>query len=302
MPIFAMNPNNTSENAPGGTVRAGMFATHRFKHQCANRDCHRGKLWSRWLTRTESVQFAGENYCCAACAEDALELAIGNYLSHCRPEAGRPFRIPLGLVLISRGSLTNPQLQAALNLQREQPAKRLGALLSEMGLLTEEDLVAALGVQWSCPVYPLEKGRAQLDCVGLLPFAVSQSCGVLPVHHSPATGMLHLAFTKRIDHTLLYSIEQMLGYRIAPCVASERAVAEVLHLMRRPLIAQETVFDSIRQSREMARIAVNYASKLHAAKVLATVVADYIWLRLENSFGMHHLLFQTRAEVFEQYP
>jgi hypothetical protein len=298
----AMNPGNNSENMAAGTERAGLLAMSRFRHQCANRDCHRARLWSRWLTRTEAVQFAGGNYCCAACAEEALELAIGNYLSHFHREAERPYRIPLGLLLISRGSLTNSQLQAALTLQREHPTKRLGSLLSEMGLLTEPDLVAALGVQWSCPVYPLEKGRAHLDCVGLLPFALLQSCGVLPVHHSSANGTLHLAFTKRIDHTLLYSIEQMLGYRVAPCVASERAVAEVLHLVRKALVARETVFDSIRQPREMARIAVNYASKLHAARVFATVVADYIWLRLENSFGMHHLLFQSRAEAFEQQP
>ena len=297
-----MNPGNNPENLAAGTLRAGVLAMSRFKHQCANPNCHRAKLWSRWLTRTETVQFAGANYCCAACAEEALELAIGNHLSHCRRKAERPYRVPLGLLLISRGSLTNSQLQAALSLQREHPTKRLGSLLSEMGLLTEEDLVAALGVQWSCPVYPLEKGRAHLECVGLLPFALLQSCGVLPVHHSSANGTLHLAFTKRIDHTLLYSIEQMLGFRVAPCVASERAVTEVLHLVRRALISQETVFDSIRHPREMARIAVNYASKLHAARVFATVVADYIWLRFENSFGMHHLLFQTRAEVFEQHP
>jgi len=297
----AINPGNASENTATGMER-GVLAMNRFKHQCANRDCHRGNLWSRWLTRTEAMQFAGANYCCAACAEEALELVIGSYLSHFRREAERPYRVPLGLLLISRGSLTNSQLQAALNLQREHPSKRLGSLLSEMGLLTEEDLVAALGVQWSCPVYPLEKGRTRLNCVGLLPFVLLQSCGVLPVHHSPATGTLHLAFTRRIDHTLLYSMEQMLGCRIAPCVASERAVSEVLHLVRRSLVSQETVFDSIRQPREMARIAVNYASKLQAARVFATVAADYIWLRLENSFGIHHLLFQTRAEAFEQYP
>lgn len=297
-----MNPANSSENAATGMDRAGVLAISRFRHRCANRDCHRGKLWSRWLTRTEAMQFAGASYCCAACAENAFEKVIASYLTNFRREADRPHRVPLGLLLISRGSLTNAQLQAALHLQREHPHKRLGSVLSEMALLTEEDLVAALGIQWSCPVYPLEKGRTDLDCVGLLPFALLQSRGVLPVHYSRASGTLHLAFTRRIDHTLLYSIEQTLGCRVAPCVASERAVTEVLHLVRKSLVSQETVFDSIRQPGEMGRIAVNYASKLRATRVFATTVADYIWMRLENSLGMHHLLFQTRAEIFEQYP
>jgi hypothetical protein len=290
-----VNPSNTPETFAAATTR-GPLSLARFRHCCANRDCHRAKLWSRWLTRTELVEFGGVEYCCAGCAEEAFEQKIEGYLMRFGQENTRPHRIPLGLLLISRGLLTNVQLQQALDVQRERPGRRLGRLLSEMGVLSEEALVAALGIQWGCPVYPLEKNRAYLDCAGLLPFALLHSSGVLPVHYSTSTGVLHLAFTKRIDHTLLYAAESVLGLRVSPCVASERAVGEALHHICSSLLPQETVFDSICQPREMARMAVNYASKLHASRVSATGMADCVWFRFENSLGAHHLLFQTHVE------
>jgi hypothetical protein len=294
-----INPSDTSEPFVVATSR-GPLSLARFRHHCANRDCHRSKLWSRWLTRTELVEFGGAEYCCAGCVEEAFEQEIETHLLHFRQESERTHRIPLGLLLVSRGALTSPQLQQALDFQRERPGRRLGNLLLEMGILREEALIAALGIQWGCPVYPLENDRAYLECVGVLPFALLHDSGVLPVHHSTATGVLHLAFTKRVDHSLLYAIERMLGYQVAPCVASERAVAEALDQIRGALLPQETVFDSVCQPREMAHMAVNYAGKLHASRVSATGVAGYIWFRFENSRGTHHLLFQTHAEKHSQ--
>jgi hypothetical protein len=219
------------------------------RHNCANPHCHRAKLWSRWLTRTEILEFGGAEYCCAGCAESVFEREIQDYLLRFRRENARPHRLPLGLLLISRGSLTDTQLQQALKVQRERPGRRLGRLLLEMGVLTEDALVSALGIQWGCPVYPLRNNRAYLDCVGLLPFALLHGSGVLPVHHSLANGLLHLAFAERIDHTLLYAIERMLGLRVVACVAPERAIAEALHHIRPSLLPQETVFDSVRSAR-----------------------------------------------------
>ena len=66
----------------------------------------------------------------------------------------------------------------------------------------------------------------------------------------------------------------MLGYRVAPCVASERAVAAALHRVRRFCLSQETVFDSVSQSHEMARMAADYARKLDAVRARATGAAD----------------------------
>jgi hypothetical protein len=284
-----------ASTAAAGAPDTGLFSLARLRHRCANPSCHRGKLWSRWLTPTEPLAFGGTSYCCAGCAETAFEQEIGKHLLRARFEGERPHRIPLGLLLVSRGMVTGGQLQQALRTQREQPRRRLGHLLVEQGAISEQSLLTALGNQWGCPVFPLEKNRDYLECAGLLPLALLQSTGVLPVHRGRGGRILHLAFTKRVDHTLLYAIEGMLGCQAAACVASEQAVADAVQRLHSLLPPQETVFDSVRQPQEMARMAADYAAKLQAGQVRATRAADYLWFRFENARGWHHLLFQLQA-------
>lgn len=144
----------TEEPLVADAALGGLLSLARFRHHCASPSCHRSKLWSRWLTPTETVEFAGAEYCCAACAEEAFEKEIESHRLRFQQLTDRPHRIPLGLLLISRGSLTGPQLQTALDLQRARPSRRIGSVLLEMGVVSEEALVAGLGIQWGCPVFP----------------------------------------------------------------------------------------------------------------------------------------------------
>jgi hypothetical protein len=278
-----------------GRPQTGRPALDRLRESCASDACpYRGRPWVHWLNPTEKLEFAGCRYCCADCATAALEAETERQLRQAGHEGlrQRPNRIPLGLLLVARGAISNPQLQEALRLQRERLGRRLGALLRDMGLLSEAALAAALGAQWGCPVFPLEGSRAYLDCAGLLPFTLLQAASALPVHHSTAGKVLHLAFTRRVDYTLLYAVEQMTGYRATPCVAADGAVAQALEQVQHATAAHETVFDSVRQPPEMARMAVDYARKLGAAKVQLAAAAGHLWFRFGNAGGRHHLLFQ----------
>src|SRR5271169_5065894 len=95
-----------------------------FRHRCANRNCpERGRLWPIWMNRSDEVEFEGRRYCCAPCAESAFQQEIERHLLLARQENERPHRIPLGLLLISRGLITGVQLQEALRLQRESAGR-----------------------------------------------------------------------------------------------------------------------------------------------------------------------------------
>jgi hypothetical protein len=285
--------DKTSETLPGAPRDTGFLSLERLRHHCDHRGCpERGRLWPRWRRRTDEIAFESRRYCCASCAEPHFAREIERHLLLARQENERPHRVPLGLLLVSRGLITSAQLQEALFRQRERPALRLGSLLQAMGALSETALTAILGIQWGCPVFPLEANLAARECAGLLPFALQQSAGVLPVHHSSATKILHLAFTKRIDHTLLYAVERMCGCRAVPCVASDRLVTEALQRGHAPSL-QETVFDSVRGANEMAHLAADYAANLRAARVQVAGAADHLWFRLENSRGEHDLLFHS---------
>ena len=61
-------------------------------------------------------------------------------------------RVPLGLVLLAQGWITHPQLQAALEAQKQTGQGRIGDWLVQSCGLAEERVTRGLGVQWSCPV------------------------------------------------------------------------------------------------------------------------------------------------------
>jgi hypothetical protein len=286
-----------SETWPEAHAGAGFLSLARLRRHCAHKECpERGRLWPRWRARTEEIEFAGQRYCCPSCAQGAFAEEIRRHLLLARQENERPYRVPLGLLLVSRGVISSAQLQEALLRQRERPGLRLGSLLLEMRVLGETALTAALGIQWGCPVFPLETSRVYHGCGRLVPFALLQSRGILPAHHSPSTRVLHLAFTQRIDYTLLYAIEQMSGYRAMPCVAPDRLVAEALHRLYVPP-SEESVFDSVRGPQEMAHLAAGYAGRLHAARVQIAGAAHHVWFRFENPRGSHHLLFYSPPQL-----
>jgi hypothetical protein len=258
-------------------------------------------LWPRWGARAEGLEFSGRRYCSPACAEGAFASEFEGHLLAARQERQRPHRVPLGLLLVSRGLISPAQLQEGLLRQRARPALRLGRLLLEMKALEESPLTAALGVQWGCPVFPLQARRPEPDCAGLVPRALLHARGMLPAHHAPATGVLHLACTQRIDHTLLYAIERMCALRAVPCVAPDRLVAAALgRLAASP--AEESLFDSVRGPRDMAHLAAGYAARLGAQRVRAAWAAGHLWVRFENDRGWHHLLFHCPPQTLPATP
>jgi len=271
----------------------GTRAFARFRHCCASENCpNRGKLLAGWRSQYDGVEFGNLPYCSALCAKTALEREIERLLLSAQQENRKPHRIPLGLLLVSRGIVTSKQVEEALRLQRENGTGRLGRWLLEINALTEVELTASLGVQWGCPVFPLEQHNAYLKCASMLPLGILQSEGVLPVHHTPESNTLYLAFMNRIDHTLLYAFEQMTGCRASPCVASEGAVIGALERLNQIARPRETLFDSVRKAHEMAATTVNYAAKLQALSIQVTCATNHVWFRFRGRDAWHDLLFR----------
>jgi hypothetical protein len=275
---------------------ARLLSFDRFLQKCAHAACQqRGKVWPGWLRRPEGAEFQSRWYCSPACVGEAAESEFLRLFQEFRPEKRKAHRIPLGLLLVSRGAITSEQLREAVQLQQEARQGKLGFWLRQIGAINEADLVTALGMQWGCPVFPLERHHAYLQCGALVPFPLLEAARVLPVHFAPGNKLLYLAFADRIDHSLLYAVEQMLGCHTAPSVAGESAVGEALeHIHRAAGQAEETVFDSLRDPREMARTTCNYATKLQSKAFRAVRAANYIWVRFESCGVARDLLFQLQ--------
>ena len=269
----------------------------RLTHRCASADCpHNGKLWSAWLHSASVVEFEGRWYCGFSCLNSSVSFRVHTLLASFRHEKPRAFRLPLGLLLINRGALTQEQLRSALHQQRELGRGRIGAWLLRLGMVNEEQLTQALGQQWACPVFPLELQTAKASWGELLPVPLLESAFAVPVHASPDGRLVHLAFADRVDHTLLYAVEQMLGCRTVACVAPATAIAHLLEQLRRTSAHEETSFDTLRDPRDVTSTIRNYAEELQATRISLARAAAYLWVRFHRDRSIRDLLFRVLPE------
>jgi hypothetical protein len=295
-----------SDARPESRPRRAKWWGRLLRH-CAGVDCpHRGKLWPAWLRKAPGVDFEGRWYCEIGCLKPLLAFRVHTLLSSFLLERPRTHRVPIGLLLVNRGAISQEQLRDALRLQREAGRDRIGDWLLQMGAVTEHQLTAALGQQWGCPTFPLERQTAQLAWSDLLPLPLLEAACAVPAYASPDGRLLHLAFGERLDHTTLYAIEQMLGCRTLSSVAVASAVARVLDDLRRHAAKEETCFDTIRDPQEMTWIICSYADELKAAKISLARASGFIWVRFHRRKSARDLLFRISPAAtptfFEKSP
>ncbi len=265
---------------------------------CENLKCKKRRaLWPFWLRKCEGMSLQGRWYCGPECFEHAARDEFVGLRS--APETGgkKSHRIPIGLLLLSRGMINNAQLKHALLLQREKGAGRIGTFLRQIHAVTEQDITAGLAAQWGCPVYPLDGAREFLQYGSLLPLTLLEAGGMLPVRHIRDRQTLYLAFVEGIDRTALYAVEKMLHLQTVPCIVSESAHRGAIQELRHVVNLPATVFESSMEPREMARTTRSYASQVGAEEVLMARSGRFIWVRLRTSQGSQDILFQALADV-----
>jgi hypothetical protein len=209
-------------------------------------------------------------------------------LQRVRPASGERsmvvHRIPLGLILLSRQQLTAAQLNAALEAQKAAGRGRIGEWLQDLGFVTEPQVFAALARQWACPV--LRTVTAIPDRVPSLPSRLLESFRMIPVDYVEARATLYVAFSERIDYTVLYAIEQILGCHTEPCLVQPKAWRSgLLDQVRKTSLGGQVVFDRVADAFELAKIVGNYASEILAEEIRMAFCGPYVWARLEPQQG-----------------
>jgi hypothetical protein len=128
-------------------------------------------------------------------------------------------RIPLGLLMLEQGWITSSQLRQALDAQRQAGGGRLGGWLVRREGVREQLVTRALGVQWSCPVLPLEFHDAEALAV-LLPRLFVDAFGALPLRVA-AGKLLYLGFEDRLDPVVALAVERMTGLHVESGLVQE---------------------------------------------------------------------------------
>jgi hypothetical protein len=237
------------------------------------------------------IRLRGLSYCAPQCFENAARQCFSDACSSLVAASAVQHRIPLGLLMLSRGQLTYPQLQAALEAQRTTGHRRLGEWLEELGFATEQQVTAGLGLQWACPVLV---GRTPRDFASerMLPHRLLARLRILPVQFVPATRMFYVAFCDGIDYTALYAIEQMLDCRTQACLIGHSSMDRELERMGRQNRTGDLLFESWHDPAAMAHITCGYALKLSAEEVRVVACGEYIWVRIAAKREVSTLLFR----------
>jgi hypothetical protein len=236
------------------------------------------------------VSLRGVRYCRTECLERGLSEILGSTQALAQPVSRAAHRVPLGLLLLSRQQLTADQLRAALDAQRESVrnegpnsrSKKIGVWLQEMGFVTEPQVTAALARQWSCPVLQAPAMAITANRFPPIPALLLESFQMIPVELVESTGNLLMAFSQGIDYSVLYAIEQMLGYHTEACLVSQGTLQKSLQALARRRGAGDVVFDRTKDAAECVRIIGSYSAKVRAEEVRVTRCGDHLWVRLER--------------------
>jgi hypothetical protein len=114
--------------------------------------------------------------------------------------------------MLEQGWITREQLRRALEAQKASGNGRLGSWLMRQKSVSEELVTRALGLQWRCPVLPLE----QHDCATLtavMPRLFVDAFGALPLRIA-AGRVMYLGFEESLDPILALAVERMNGLRV----------------------------------------------------------------------------------------
>ena len=249
------------------------------------------RLCCRWNGR---IRLHGQPYCAPQCFEHAARQRFAKLCAPTPPRLPASHRIPLGLLLLSRGQLSEQQLHRALKAQKVNGQGRIGEWLETLGLAAEAQITAALGVQWACPVFA-SSSILDLQAARLLPYRLLASFRMCPVQFVERSRTMYVSFSERVDYGALEAIEQMLECKAEPGLVGSRLMDHFLEQLAERRGPGDLWFESQPDPADMARITSGYAQKFGAEDVRIVRFGSYIWARLAAGQDAASLLFGLAA-------
>jgi hypothetical protein len=189
-------------------------------------------------------------------------------------------RIPLGLVMLEQGWITSAQLRQALDAQKAAGAGRLGHWLVRQQGISEQLVTRALGLQWSCPVLPLE--FHDFDALtSLVPRLFIDAFGALPLRIA-AGKLLYLGFEDRVDPVVALAVERITGLRVE-CGLVQGSLFRQAHA--RILSSKFPPAELIEAGGEPALVQTlsKAIERVRPANARVVRVHDCLWLRMWQS-------------------
>jgi len=186
-------------------------------------------------------------------------------------------RVPLGLILLGQGWITQAQLQRALEMQQRAGTGRIGRWLTEECGVATDCVTRGLGMQWGCPVIGTD-GFQPEAMVLAAPRLLIETLGMVPLRVA-GRRILYLAFADRLDASAAFAMERMSGLKVESGLAN----AAELRAARERLCACSFVDARYDQTPDIESVAMMMASALHKFKPRASRLVrihQFYWLRM----------------------
>ena len=273
--------------------------TKKGREECGYGGC--AAPWSLLRRRNGRPRFAGQWGCSKACVRAMVETAIKREAAGGDGEAPgmHKHRVPLGLVLLAQGWITQPQLRHALSAQRAAGRGRIGEWLVKESGVTETDVTRGLGVQWNCPV--LTPAAFDANAMALvMPACLREELGVLPVRVA-ADRMLYLGFEHGVDATTALAMERMCGLTAESGLMGSGDYSRTCARLRqaKDVTCSEEMVATLESLTDRVA-AVLQAEQTHDARLVR--LRDAYWLRMwlePAAIGSRGLLPRTGEDVLD---
>jgi hypothetical protein len=222
--------------------------------------------------------FEGGWNCSARCTAAQVSAAVRRELDgRGVAQESHQHRIPLGLVMLEQGWITTGQLRQALEAQRVAKAGRLGHWLARQQGVSEQMITRALGLQWSCPVLPLEFHDAQALAV-LVPRLFVDAFGALPLRVA-AGRLLYLGFEDRLDPIVALAVERMSDLRVESGLVQESFFGPAHDRMLSAKFPAVELMEAVSES-AVAHAFAKAIERVRPVESRLARVHDCLWLRM----------------------
>jgi len=249
-------------------------------------------LFMRSVQSRVGITIGDTWYCGPDCLAAAATMRFAAVASTKVLEMPHTPRMSIGLVMLSKGYITDQHLRLA-SAESQSRGEDLESVLLRLGLASEKQLTAARAAQWGYPVLGYERAGSLLQSD--IPFELLRSCSAVPLHRSPAAKRLLLGFVYRVDHGLLNSMEQITGFRAEPCFITPTEFAEQMQKLTSAPAFEEVVFDDPKTTVQMGRTVGGFAVEIGAREARFAQCRDYAWTRLSGKIRTIDLLFRVKG-------
>jgi hypothetical protein len=185
-------------------------------------------------------------------------------------------RLPLGLLMLAQGWITQSQLQYALGVQKVHGGRIGDCLISECGVEPKR-VTRALGLQWSCPVLAA-RGFSPETMSIVVPKTFVEEFGFVPLRVAGAK-FLYLGFEDRLDASAALALEQMTDLKVESGLVPTEEYREI----RRSLMEQEGVPVRMESVDEADALAARITALLEQKQPVASKLVrmhKYLWFRM----------------------